>query len=62
MKIANLLARVSRISLDGENSVSGINENEPKWTQLTKMSENESKWTQLTKMNEVNENEPNESR
>ena len=30
MKIANFLARVSRISLDGENSVSGINENDPK--------------------------------
>ena len=38
MKIANLLARVSRISLDGENSASGINENEPKWT---KMNQNE---------------------
>ena len=71
MKIANLLARFSRISLDGENSVSGINENEPKWTKMnqnepkwTKMNQNEPKWTKMnqnepkwTKMNPVNQNE-----
>ena len=41
MKIAHLLARVSRISLDGENLVSGINENEPKWTKMNPVNQNE---------------------
>ena len=62
MKIANLLARFSRISLDGETQLVELmkmNQNKPKWT---KMNQNEPKWTKMNqnepKWTKMNQNEP----